>query len=111
MKIRLSQFLHIIKQIVGPSCRINLFDFSCNNESFYSGYKTFESRFFKPTSESDIEMGHIPLDFGGKIKFKKRQTKRLQTKRRTNRKTKREVRKLIRKHGKKYNRKHIKVSK
>ena len=111
MKIRLSQFLHIIKQIVGPSCRINLFDFSCNNESFYSGYKTFESRFFKPTSESDIEMGHIPLDFGGKIKFKKRQTKRLQTKRRTNRKTKRDVRKLIRKHGKKYNRKHIKVSK
>lgn len=91
--IRLSKLLKIIKEIVGESCKINLFDFSCNPESLYSIYNSRSlKQYYKPLINGDIEMGIKPLDFGGNSNKAKTKRKK-QNKKYKNKKTKTKTKK------------------
>lgn len=65
--VKLSTMINFIKRIVGISCKINLFDYSCNGISTFvpknqSGNKQY-------LTETDIEQG-FPKGWGGKPKTK-----------------------------------------
>ena len=77
--IKLSVIISLIKDIVGPSCKINLFDFSCNSIStFVPKPQLLNTQFMLSPDINDPETGisrHWGGDLGGK-KSKKKSTKR-----------------------------------
>ncbi len=69
--IRLSYLLELLKQIIGPKCDFNIYDFSCSipcNSSNITDTKTTTSLI------DDLEAGKTPFFGGRKRKIKKKKT-------------------------------------
>jgi len=66
--IKLSVMIDLIKQIVGPSCKINLFDYSCNSVTIFVPERQRSAKMF--VIPDDIEQG-ISRHWGGRKKPKK----------------------------------------
>lgn len=61
--IKLSTMVDFVKRIVGPSCKLNLFDYSCNGVSMFVPKDQLANK--KYLMETDIEQG-FPKIWGGK---------------------------------------------
>jgi len=79
--IRLSYLLELFRQIIGPNCGLNIYDYSCSNMCDSSTDKEITT-----SMVTNIEEGKMPFFTGGKRKNRK-------TKRRRSRKYKRSKRK------------------
>jgi hypothetical protein len=80
--IRLSYLLELLKQIIGPKCGFNIYDFSCStacDDSSITDTKTTTSLI------KDLEAGKAPFFGGGKRKNRK--TKRRRSRKKKNKKS------------------------
>lgn len=77
--IKLSVMVDFIKHIVGPSCKINLLDYSCNAVSMFVPKNQLLNKQYM--IENDIEQGYSK-NWGGKRRSKKHHKKYRKTRRR-----------------------------
>ena len=70
--IKLSVIVDFIKHIVGPSCKINLLDYSCNGVSMFVPKNQLPNKQYM--IENDIEQGYYK-NWGGKQSSKKNRKK------------------------------------
>ena len=80
--IRLSYLLELLKQIIGPKCDFNIYDFSCSGPC--SSYKITDTKTTTSTI-GDLEAGKVPFFGGGKRKNRK--TKRRRSRKKKNKKS------------------------
>jgi len=66
--IKLSVMINFIKNIVGPTCKINLLDYSCNSVSMFVPKNQLPNK--KYMIENDMEQGYSK-NWGGKRRSKK----------------------------------------
>lgn len=75
--IKLSTMVDFVKRIVGPSCKINLFDYSCNGVSMFVPKDQLSNKQY--LIESYIEQG-FPKGWGGKKIIKEKRNTRSKSK-------------------------------
>jgi hypothetical protein len=88
--IKLSVMIDLIKQIVGPSCKINLFDYSCSPVTiFVPETQRSAKQFMLSHDNDDLEQG-ISRHWGGKkIKTKRRKKNKIKKSKKRNKSKKR----------------------
>jgi hypothetical protein len=88
--IKLSVMIDLIKQIVGPSCKINLFDYSCSSVTvFVPETQRSAKQFMLSHDIDDLENG-ISRHWGGKkIKTKRREKNKIKKSKKRNKSKKR----------------------
>jgi|694.fasta_scaffold147486_3 hypothetical protein len=77
--IKLSVMINFIKNIVGPTCKINLLDYSCNGVSMFVPKNQLPNKQYM--IENDMEQGYSKT-WGGKQRSKKHYKKHRKTRRR-----------------------------
>lgn len=74
--IKLSVMIDLIKQIVGPSCKINLFDYSCSSVTVFVPETQRSAKQFMLSHDIDDPEQGISRHWGGKKSKKIKKTKR-----------------------------------